>query len=274
MDVIIDSKALGRVCNGVKSVVDKDTPEAIITARENGWLIMMKGMENVTMFACKVPPSAMESYSIEEDRLIGVPVDKLESVASSASGAVDLTLDEHRFIVSNETYTRRFRGIDPQYVNGYMENTINVDWEVNISSHVEKIMDFVSTCSRDIESDSFVVSAREDGMLLYSSKDDDEIHSMIRWDDFEEHSVDFNVAGISSMSELHAESVFSVGFFNEFNFPTGDDVEYTLDMGDDKPMRVIAKCEGGVNMSFVITPRITDSDDSSADIPQSVIESY
>lgn len=261
LDIAKSAQALGR-------------EDILLTLKDDRLVTMVKGVENTTMFAARVPDKGMKEYDSGDKDEIALPVNKIVDFSPKKAEQITLEYEDHEFHLSNGQYTATFNAVNTDYVEGVMEQTIKTDWPIEVSAKKLKINDFINTAQSVVGEETFIVGGREDGLYLMSKLDDSELHTRIKWEDFEDINNDWAMLG-DDLGEKKTDSVFSTDFFNSLHLPSDPPGGYTMNFGDNCPMRLIAKKTAGVELLYILTPRIKSGSTSRImEIPDRVTDQY
>lgn len=275
MRMVINSGKLYNVAKGVESIAQE---EAEMILKDDRWMVMSRSPENVSMFAARVPEESMEEYDSGDVDTLGFKTARVTDFISDKNTDVELgwDYDSHDFYINDGDYRANFTGINTDYVEGSMDEPIKTDWPVNVVGDIDFLSDFIAKADSFVggTSDTFIAGAREDGLYLYSRGDDDDIHTRKKWSEFDEANVDWSIGASDRSDRKEADSVFNMDFMKEFHIPSSLDAQFRIYVGDSKPIRIVAEEESGVDLAYVLTPRVQSSGDSIVNVPDNVVEEY
>lgn len=279
MRMVINAGVLSSVAEGVESLLRE---EAEIKFKEDKWMVMSKGPENVTMFAARVPETAMKEYDPGDVDSLGIKTSKILDFISSKDRNIILSwdYDNHNFVMEDEDYRATASGVNPEYVEGVMGSSIKTDWPIKVTGDIDFLIDFIKKADSFLSDDSidaFIVGAREDGLYLYANDDLNDIHAHRSWDDFDGVDNDWTIDLESTDSPKELDAIYSLSFMKQFtsSMPTQMEADFSINMGEDKPIRVLANAPGGIDFSYVVTPRLSSETSSEVDsVPDDVVKSF
>lgn len=249
--------------------------DILLKLKQDRWLTMVKGVSNTCMFAARIPEESMKSYDTRGEKELAIKSSKIIDFSPPSNSTVKLEYKDHDFMLSDGEYTMTTSAIDRDYVEGSMQNTIDTEWPVSAVGCFDEINSFIKKAKSIVGEAAFIMGAREDGLYLMSKKDDDELHTRIEWDDFDEVDNDWAKADNAGAGEQKVDSLFSIDFYQNLHFPSEASEGFRINMGDNKPLRVISQMSGGGGLVYILTPRIaTESTDSIMEVPERVTSQY
>lgn len=261
VDIAKSAEALGR-------------DDILLEFKEDRFITMIKGVENTSMFAARVPEGGLREYDSRGETELALPANKIIDFNPGKKEYVRLEYDDHKFSLSDGDYTANFNAVNTDYIEGAMDETIKTDWPIDVTGEMDQIRDFMSTAKSVVGEETFIVGARVDGLYLMSKLDDSELHTRIPWDEFDEENNDW-AKSEGDMGEKKVDSVFSTEFFNSLYFPSDASDGFSMNFGEDCPLRITANKSGGVVLVYILTPRIGGSNNSRImSVPDRVTEQY
>jgi len=200
---------------------------------------------NVAMVIVDVPKDSFEAYSVDEEKTIGVDVDRIFDISKSIK-----TKDLVELILENESVLKIKFGsveysvslIDPSAIR--KEPKIpELDLPAKIVMDAGEFKQAVSAADRISDHVTF----RSDGEGFYIEAKGDVDQIVFRMGEAE--LIEFNGA--------EAKSMFSVDYLKEFCKVAGSGDLLTIHLGTNYPVRLIFDLAGGkVRVEYILAPRI------------------
>ena len=264
----------GMLTDLAKSAESLGRDDVLLELKDDRLLTMIKGIENTSMFAARIPDKGVEKYERRGEDILGLPANKIIDFSPKKNENVQLTYEDHKFSLSNGDYTATFNAVNEDYIEGSMDNTIDIEWPIDVTGQFEEVGNFIGKASNIVGEETFIVGGREDGLYLMSKLDDSELHTRIPWDDFDKTNLDWSHSD-SSVGDKASDSVFSTEFFKNLYFPSDASGGFRMNFGEGCPLRVIAQKSGGVDFVYILTPRVsTESNSRIMSIPDRVTQQY
>lgn len=251
--------------------------EGLIQLMDDRWMITSEGSASVILAAVLVPEESMEVYDRKGYEAIGVNMDKLlKFVKRTDSELVNLWMDKRTLnIEENDGNTHaEIATIDTDSISGRTDKALNIEHEVRLQSNFDFITDFIDKADDIVNSDSYIIGCRDDGLYLYSEYDNGRIDDFYSWDEFDEVEIDWEVNNYRDIGHQPAEDraidvILGSDFTKELYHP--EDTAH-ISIGNHFPMRLLYETEGGIKISYFQTPRLPSSEDTTRIIPSKVIE--
>jgi hypothetical protein len=248
----------------IDGVLSTGRPEAVMMLKDNRWMIKMVDAGNVVMFACRVEHKAMETYDKGDETQIGVDFESLDDSVYSKSSKVEMEVDttkggSRKVIVRQNGYDAGIPLIDPEYVEGVTHNVPQLDWAVEVEGDISFIKDYVKRADKVTGQSYFMISARGDGIHLYTEKDTKDLHATFEWDQFDDYSInweDGNYDGGQQKNPPEAKAVdtiLSMEHAKSLDF-MGEEGKLFLD--NHVPMKLLFTGTEGVDSSYFFSPRV------------------
>jgi hypothetical protein len=278
MIIEINTTLINSIADGVKSVREDDI-EGVLNLKDDRFILMSQGGENVSMFASRVPAKSMKQYDRRGIESIGIDFELVSKFISGVSGNVVLKIDPdtHKLHIKNDGRGADFATINPEYVNGRMQKAPSPDWLFDLHGEVieNELTSFVKDAKNIIDADWFILGIREDGVYAFSKMDDSQLHEKWDWDDFDDHEVRWSEMEEDFGDKPHIDSIFSTDFFTSMSVPSGFEGQLTLNGGDSSPIRIVADYNSGAALSYILAPRLSNKSSSKYDkVPDSIVEQY
>ncbi len=240
---VISAEILRDAIEAVSSLVD----EVKFTISENGMELKAVDPANVAMVSFRLDPKAFEYFEATSGE-IGVDLTRLIDVLSMADRGdnVTLELDEenHKLKIGVGSLSYTLSLIDPSAVR--KEPRVP---ELDLPAHVtlpgsqlrkgikaaEKVSDHVVLGVTDEPEDQFYMEARGDIDSLKLTMPSTEL---------------------LGLKPGKARSLFSLEYLSDMSKSIGKAQEVTLEMGLDYPLKISFKIGQGVDISYLLAPRI------------------
>lgn len=252
--------------------------EAVINLKERGLLMRVQDGSNTGLYNTLIPKELMHEYNRGEHPRVGIYVEQLKNLTPSTDDPITVALDDYKIkaTVGSRTYTTG--NIDPDQVSSEPESVPNLDMPCKAKLDPDLIMSFIKDASNHIHSSSaghFFISARKDGLHLWSRKDDNQIHDSWSWSDFEAHTLEWDSAG--AIAEMPGDPIEEERMTSILSIPLTKDMVFfsdlvRLEMGHGMPLKMVSESEEGIKHSWIVPPRYP-KDTEQSEIPESIINS-
>lgn len=274
----IKAKNLTTVLEAVKST---GMEEFVMDLKDDKWVVFAKDGANVVMTSVLVPRTAMAEYKRNNYDMVGVDVNKIEGFIQSKDDWIELEMRERTLTISDGEVSADLATIDPEAVAGHMSKSVDMDYEAIITGGFDKVIKFVKRAEGVLDTGSYYIGGREDGLYLYTSGDNGKMSQRIPWGDFEDYKIDWSVNneprggdGAHTPKEDKAfDCIMGVDFTKSLNTLDG---EAKMAVGNHIPLRLLYHTVGddgndtGIKVNYYQTPRINES--GVAKIPDKIIE--
>ncbi len=240
---IVSADTLRTTIDSVGVLVD----ECKIHLEEDGLTIKAVDPANVGMVDLQLDAEAFESYE-SNGGILGVNLDRLESVASMASSdqLVEMELDEEtrklHIKIDGLEYTLAL--IDPDSIR--QEPDIP-DLDLSATIVVEGSDIDRAVKAADMVSDHIALGVNEDDELFYveAEGDTDDVDLKLDRDD------------LIDLTTGPAHSLFSLDYLKDMNKAIPNDGEVTIELGEEFPVKLHFEiAEGMGQVTYMLAPRI------------------
>lgn len=250
--------------------------EAVLNFRDKGILIRVQDKSQTGLYNCFIPEDIMSEYKQGEHPRIGIYTEKMLLPLPNSDDEVTVSHEGRKFQtqVQNRKYTTP--NIDPDSVSTEPETVPDISMPIKVKLNPDKLLGFIKEASEYVwptDAGHFYIQAEEGLLILWSKHDDYQLSEDFHWEDFQNYKISWSnttqsddVEGNPS-EEKKATSIFSIALTKSMSF-TVDNV--MMEMGHYMPIKFVAESESGVKHSWIIPPRLPDSDDP-ARIPESII---
>lgn len=269
----------GDLQDAIEAVDVSGREEAVMVLHDDSWVIKSRGPANVIMAAVLMPERAMKSYDKGRYELIGLPTTKLDEFLGSRDDTVAMWMEKRALHVDDGGTHARLATIDPDIVDGHMEGSPSVEYEVSFNSSVDVIKDFANKADNLLTTGSYFLSARNSGLYLYAEGDNGQLDRHIPWDEFDSHHIDWSVDNEGPEGSLTpsvhegTDVILAIDFTQELK---KIDDNSRISIGNHQPLKILFdKSENGkegMKVTFIQTPRTDMGGDNS--LPDKVVKQY
>ncbi|RLI75773.1 DNA polymerase sliding clamp [Archaeoglobales archaeon] len=242
---MIDAIMSGEVFKTITKAIVALVSETRMHFLEKGLHSRAVDPANVAMVIVDVPRDSFEVYSIDEEKTIGVDMDRIFDISKSikARDLVEITLpDESTLRIKFGSVEYSVSLIDPSAIR--KEPKIpELDLPAKIVLDAGEFKKAVTAA--DKISDHVVFRSDSSGFYIEAKGDVDKIVFHMS----EAELIEFNGGD--------ARSMFSVDYLKEFCKVAGSGDLLTLHLGTNYPVRLVFELSGGkVKVEYVLAPRI------------------
>jgi len=241
MEAILNGDMFSSVLKGLKTLVS----EAKWHFKEEGLHSRAVDPANVAMVIVDVSRENMEAYSIDEEKVVGVDVNRIYDIAKSIkkNELVELQVeDETRLKVKFGSVEYRVTLIDPAAIR--KEPKIpQLDLPAKIVLDAGEFKKAITAA--DKISDHVVFRSDETGFYIEAEGDVDKITF---------HMSDVNLI---EFNKVEARSMFGIAYLLEFCKVAGSGDLLTIYLGTDYPVRLVFDvADGKVRVEYILAPRL------------------
>jgi len=241
MEAILNGDMFSSVLKGLKTLVS----EAKWHFKEEGLHSRAVDPANVAMVIVDVSRENMEAYSIDEETVVGVDVNRIYDIAKSIkkNELVELQVeDETRLKVKFGSVEYRVTLIDPAAIR--KEPKIpQLDLPAKIVLDAGEFKKAITAA--DKISDHVVFRSDETGFYIEAEGDVDKITF---------HMSDVNLI---EFNKVEARSMFGIAYLLEFCKVAGSGDLLTIYLGTDYPVRLVFDvADGKVRVEYILAPRL------------------
>lgn len=266
MKATIKGEYLNKISSSVQSV---GRSEFVIELRDNHWLIKCQGPASVVMTAIFLPDSQMESYNRGDYEMIGLHKKYIDNFVKSADSIINLEMESRSLHMEDESSHAKIATIDPAAIDGHMDSTINVEYEVTLQGDISFIFDFIKRGEEITGSDSFMVGVRENGVYLYMTGDSSSYDDFASAEEFDTFEYDWSInnspefGGLKPAEDRGIDVLLSSEFAGTLNLHSD---EATVSIGNHHPMKYVFDELGHndgapMKVSYIQTPRLDKTGD-------------
>lgn len=275
MDMEINSTDLADALNAVQAT---GNDEALITLKDDRWIIKSSDESTILMAAVLTPESAMVSYDKGDYDRVGFHINKVTNFISGSSRTIRLWMENRALYMSDGSYKARVATIDPASVQGHIPNAPQIDYEATVNGDPSFIFDFISKQKEIVNTDSYKIGIRDSGIILYADGDNGELAYDAEWDEFESSNIDWEVNNSVDegpdgrhipAEDYAADTIMATAPTEDIKTPSDN---CTMHFANQMPMKFLfEKDEGdGMKISFIQAPRIENN--GNPVVPDSVVE--
>ncbi len=241
IDTIITGEVLRTFAKSIVALVS----EARVHFLEKGMHSRAVDPANVAMVIVDVPKDSCEVYSIDEERTIGVDVDRIFDISKSikSKDLVELMLEDESVLkIKFGSVEYSVSLIDPSAIR--KEPRIpELDLPAKVVLDAGEFKQAIAAADRISDHVTF----RSDGEAFYIEAKGDVDQIVFRMTEAE--LIEFNGA--------EAKSMFSVDYLKEFCKVASSGDLLTINLGTNYPVRLIFDLAGGkVRVEYILAPRI------------------
>lgn len=265
--------------DAVESASAQDSPEFVMDLYDDKWIVMSKDESNVILASVLVPRTAMDEYDRNNYDALAMDTGRLKSFIEDSSSIIEMQLDQRRLHIREGGVEAELATLDPENVTGKASQSPKIEHEVKVKGGLNNITDFIRRVEGVLNTGSYYLGAREDGVYLYSRGDNGQMSKRIPWDDLDGHEIDWSInnkppgKGHVPQDDHAVDSILSIDFTKSLNTLEGD---VKLGIGNHIPLRILYQNVGdsdedsGMMVNYYQTPRIDEGEGST--IPQKIIE--
>lgn len=241
IDLIMDGNMLKAITRAMAALVS----EARWHFKEEGLHSRAVDPANVAMVIVDVSRENMEAYSIDEETVVGVDVNRIYDIAKSIkkNELVELQVeDETRLKVKFGSVEYRVTLIDPAAIR--KEPKIpQLDLPAKIVLDAGEFKKAITAA--DKISDHVVFRSDETGFYIEAEGDVDKI------------TFHMSDAELIEFNKAEARSMFSIEYLKEFCKVAGSGDLLTVQLGTNYPVRLVFDvADGKVRVEYILAPRI------------------
>jgi proliferating cell nuclear antigen len=242
---MIDAIMTGEVLRTITKAIVALVSETRMHFLEKGLHSRAVDPANVAMVIVDVPKDSFEAYTIDEEKTIGVDVDRIFDISKSikSKDLVEMLLeDESTLKIKFGSVEYSVALIDPSAIR--KEPKIpELELPAKIVIDAGEFKKAISAAERI--SDHVVFRSDETGFYIEAKGDVDKIQFHMS----EAELIEFNGG--------EARSMFSVDYLKEFNKVGGSGDLLTIHLGTNYPVRLIFELAGGkVRVEYILAPRV------------------
>ncbi|MCS7121356.1 MAG: DNA polymerase sliding clamp [Archaeoglobaceae archaeon] len=240
IDVIMNGEVLKTVAKAITALVS----EARIHFLNQGMHSRAVDPANVAMVIVDVPRESFEVYNVDEEKVIGVDVDRIYDISKSIKGKdlVELLLSETELKIKFGSVEYSVSLIDPSAIR--KEPRIpELELPVKVVMDAGEFKKAVTAA--DKISDHVIFRSDKTGFIVEAKGDVDKITFHMS----ESELIEFNGA--------EAKSMFSIEYLKEFCKIAGSGDLLTIRLGTNYPVRLLFELSGGkVKVEYILAPRV------------------
>lgn len=239
--------------------------EGVMLLKDGKWLLKTIGPDQALMFNTRVTKKAMESYDNGGAEKMGIKYKSILNSINSSNKDVrieaDLGSGAHKLKVTQGGFTAGLTLVNTDYVEGVGQGVPSVDWPVEVEGDVSFLRDFIDRADTIVGQDYFFVSPREEGLYLYTEKDNQDLVMRKEWDSFKTSIVDWDKGSPSDEADGNdlnppedkgTDAVFSLNWADAIRFIES---EAKFRFGNHSPMHVVFNTDSGIDASYFLAPR-------------------
>lgn len=265
----------GKLLDGMKAIKATLNDEALITLKDDRWMVKSMDEAEVLMSAILVPESAMESYDKGGYDRVGVEIDKITNFVRSKSDTIKLWMEERALHMSDGSDHARIATVDPDSVKGHMQAAPNINFEVMVDGSPDSLLDFISRQGDIVNSSTYTLGAREQGIVIYADGDNGSMDRGIEFDEFDDYNIDWSVDNGTDTEGSHTPSedkaidvIMSADITSQLKTPYDT---CKMFIANQSPMKFLFEEEDSdMKISFIQAPRIDNKGRST--IPDRTVE--
>lgn len=204
---------------------------------------------NVAMVILNVPKESFEGFNIEEEKTIGVDIDRLYDILKSVKSdeLIELKLaDDSSLNVKFGSVEYSVALIDPSAIRKEPK-VPNLDLPSKIVMDGGDFKKSINTS--DKISDRVIFRSDENGFYIEAEGDVDRITST------------YSEAELIEFNKAEAKSMYSIEYLKEFIKAVSSGDTLTLHLGNNYPVRMVFGLAGGkVEVEYILAPRIEEAE--------------
>ncbi|MEA2045323.1 MAG: DNA polymerase sliding clamp [Euryarchaeota archaeon] len=240
---VIDAETLRDAIDAVSSLVD----EVRFAISENGIELKAVDPANVAMVSFRIDPEAFEYFEAAQGD-IGVDLVRLSDVLSMADRGENVTLEldeeNHKLKIGLNSLSYTLSLIDPSAIR--KEPRVP---DLDLPAHVVLPGPQLRKAIRAAEKVS-------DHVILGVSDDPEDMFYMEASGDIDSLVLKIPSMELLGMKPGKARSLFSLDYLSDMSKAIGKAQEVKLEMGVDYPLRVYFSLSQGVDINYLLAPRI------------------
>lgn len=236
----INAGRLKEAIGGVTRLVD----EGKFNIRSDGLALRAVDPADAAMVILDIDLDAFEEYSADGETEIGIDLERLEDILGvmSASSTVSMELSDGVMELRSDGLDYKMTLPDPSSIR--KEPTIpDLDLKARVTIEGKEFRRAVKAAQK--VSDHIVMRTEDDTLFLEASGDSDSLTFEMGADD---------LVGIES--EEDSRSLFSLDYLDDMSRAIGKAEEAALNMGTDLPIIIDFELAEGVNVEYLLAPRI------------------
>jgi len=244
---MIEAIMTGEVLKTVTRAVVALVSESRMHFLEKGLHSRAVDPANVAMVIVDVPRDSFEAYNIDEEKTLGVDMDRVFDISKSISAKdlVELSIqDESTLRIKFGSVEYKVALIDPSAIR--KEPKIpELELPAKIVIDAGEFKKAISAVEKI--SDQVVFQSDRDGFRIEAKGDVDSIVFQMS----ETELIEFNGG--------EAKSMFSVDYLKEFCKVAGSGDLLTINLGTNYPVRLVFELAGGkVEVEYILAPRVQE----------------
>lgn len=272
MKLKINGGDLKDVIDSLQGTLNDD---AVFKFKEDRILIKSADPGGNMMVAVLIPEDAMDTYDKGNLDKMGFDLETMDNFLASKTKPFSISYDGDKLHYAQDGMKLSTRGIEPDYVEGKVDSTPQLDYAVEFEGDVSWIFDFIKRLDSTVGTDHWFISPRDGAIYVYGEKDDTSMSDFEHWEDFDDYSIDWSKAripddvNVPDPEEEHVTTnIYSLNYAKNFNKVSDHATVYLDNHG---PIRIVFETDAGVKISTILTPRIP-SNDGRATLPDGVAE--
>lgn len=244
---MIETIMTGEVLKTVTRAVVALVSESRMHFLEKGLHSRAVDPANVAMVIVDVPRDSFEAYNIDEEKTVGVDMDRVFDISKSISAKdlVELSIqDESTLRIKFGSVEYKVALIDPSAIR--KEPKIpELELPAKIVIDAGEFKKAIAAAEKI--SDQVVFQSDRDGFRIEAKGDVDSIVFQMS----ETELIEFNGG--------EAKSMFSVDYLKEFCKVAGSGDLLTINLGTNYPLRLVFELAGGkVRVEYILAPRVQE----------------
>lgn len=244
---MIETIMTGEVLKTVTRAVVALVSESRMHFLEKGLHSRAVDPANVAMVIVDVPRDSFEAYNIDEEKTVGVDMDRVFDISKSISAKdlVELSIqDESTLRIKFGSVEYKVSLIDPSAIR--KEPKIpELELPAKIVIDAGEFKKAIAAAEKI--SDQVVFQSDRDGFRIEAKGDVDSIVFQMS----ETELIEFNGG--------EAKSMFSVDYLKEFCKVAGSGDLLTINLGTNYPLRLVFELAGGkVRVEYILAPRVQE----------------
>ncbi len=242
IDVILTGDVLKTMAKAMVALVS----EARFHFKSEGFHSRAVDPANVAMVIVDVPSDSFEAYSVEEEEVIGVDVNRVHDISKTIKSKelVELKVEGSTMTIKFGSVQYSVQLIDPSAIRKEPK-VPNLELPAKIVMDAGEFKKVIQAA--DKISDHVVFRSDDSGFYIEAEGDVDKIEFHMS----EGELIEFNKAV--------ARSMFSVEYLKEFVKIAGSGDLLTIYLGTNYPVRLIFDvCDGKAKVEYILAPRIEE----------------
>lgn len=253
--------------------------EFAMELKDDSWVVMSKGEANVIMASVFVPRVAMAEYDRNNYDTVGIYGSKVKAFIEDEDDFIEMEMEQRTLHLRDGSASADLATINSDAIGGRIDKAPSIDHEVKVTGGFDEIIDFINRAEGMLNTGSYMIGAREDGVYLYTAGDNGKMSQRLPWDTFDGHEIDWSVnnkppgEGHIPKKDKAIDAIMGIDYTKTLNTLEGD---LKMAIGNHMPLRLLYETVGddgnatGMKVNYYQTPRIDESDN--AIIPDKVIE--